>query len=102
MNRVYELEGSTITHYDTDQDEAIKLLAKNAKYFADQKLQGLDIRKKKRAYPDDRLGHYNPFKLVTLARYNQENPAKFQVLVNSSSLVRIFMAIIYLINWFFS
>ncbi|KAI8897885.1 hypothetical protein BC833DRAFT_526547 [Globomyces pollinis-pini] len=84
---MYELEGQTIEHVDPDVLSARKMLKKNAKYFADEELEKYNIKKPRKREVSDALGGYNPFKLISLRKYDDENPSPFKVNILSNTLI---------------
>ncbi|KAH6563159.1 hypothetical protein BASA62_008719 [Batrachochytrium salamandrivorans] len=86
---IWELEGTTIEHLDPEKEEQRKLLQKNAKYFADEELEKLNIKRPKtsKVAITDVMGKYDPFKLIPLQRYAEDSVHALRVKVHSNALI---------------
>ncbi|KAI8927492.1 hypothetical protein BC831DRAFT_452151 [Entophlyctis helioformis] len=86
---VWEMEGTTIEHVDPVEEERRKLMQKNAKYFADEELDKLNVKRPKRVdrAVTDVMGKYDPFKLIPLRKYEDSDSTALRVKVHSNTLV---------------
>ncbi|KAL2919608.1 hypothetical protein HK105_200520 [Polyrhizophydium stewartii] len=86
---VWELEGSTIEHVDPAEEERLRLIQRNAKYFTDEELEKHNLKRRRTVEraETDALGKYDPFKLIPLRKYEDGDARALHVNVLSNALI---------------